>query len=125
MIKLLSMVIGLLVLCIVGFGAVLWTAGNQTIDPDTGKGKEYAQAFKASIKGSCNSFVRMQAGSLAGEEDFQDVTLDICECAADLTYDAFKNEPPIRLLSLASDSKTQAKAEEIMQECLDRANIPE
>lgn len=125
MIKLLSMVIGLLVLGIVGLGAVLWTAGNQTIDPDTDKGKQYAETFKASIKGSCNSFVRMQAGSLAEEADFQDVTLDICECAADLTYDAFKNEPPIKLLSLASDSKTQAKAEEIMQECLDRAGISE
>ena len=119
------MVIGLLVLGIVGLGAVLWTAGNQTIDPDTDKGKQYAETFKVSIKGSCNSFVRMQAGSLAEEADFQDVTLDICECAADLTYDAFKNEPPIKLLSLASDSKTQAKAEEIMQECLDRAGISE
>jgi hypothetical protein len=124
MIKVLSMIIGFLVLCIGGLGILLWTAGNQSIDPYTEKGKDYAKTFKASINGTCRGYVRVRLGPLARSEEVMEVTQEICKCAADMTYDSFKHEPPIRLISLVNDSKTQAKAKKIMQECLDRAEIP-
>jgi hypothetical protein len=124
MIKFLSMLIGLLLLAIAGLGVMVWASGNQTIDPHSQEGRNYAQSFKSSIKGTCKSYVRSALGALTRHEEVQEVVLDICDCAADMTYDAFKNEPPITLISIVNDSKTQAKAKHIIQECLDRAEIP-
>ena len=124
MMKVLLMVIGLLVLSIAGLGGMIWSAGNQSIDPQTEKGKNYAQSFKSNIKGTCNRFVDSQLGALAENEEVQDTVRDICECAADQTYNEFKDEPPLQLISLASDPKAHARIKELMQECLDRADIP-
>jgi hypothetical protein len=41
-----------------------------------------------------------------------------------MTYNEFKDQPPIKLISLAQDPKAHAKITELMQECLDRADIP-
>jgi hypothetical protein len=124
MAKVLLTVIGLLVLSIVGLGALVWNAGNQSIDPSTETGKNYAQTFKSTIRGNCNGFVGSQLGKLAHDSEVQDTVRDICECAADMTYNEFKNEPPLRLVSLATDPKARTKIGELMQECLDRADIP-
>lgn len=131
MVKVLLTVIGLLVLSIVGLGGLVWKAGNQSIDPNTETGKNYAQSFKSTVRGNCHRFVdsRLEAlGSLAEDEDIkelvQETARDICDCAADLSYNEFKNESPIQLISLAQDPKGQARIKEIMQECLDRADIP-
>ena len=124
MAKVLLTVIGLLVLSIVGLGVLVWHTGNQSIDPSTETGKNYAQSFKSTIRGSCNRFVDAQLGKLADDSEIQDTVRDICECAADMTYNEFKNEPPIKLVSLATDPKARTKIGELMQECLDRADIP-
>jgi hypothetical protein len=124
MMKVLLMIIGLLVMSIVGLGGLLWSAGNQSIDPQTETGKNYAQSFKSTINGNCKRFVDSQLGALAEDEEVQDTVRDICECAADMTYNEFKGQPPIKLVSLAQDPKAHAKITELMQECLDRAEIP-
>ncbi|HKP27041.1 MAG TPA: hypothetical protein VJV39_24435 [Dongiaceae bacterium] len=131
MAKVLLMVIGLLVLSIAGLGGLIWKAGSQPIDPGTESGKDYAQSFKATVTGRCNRFVDSRLatlGDLAEDEDLKDLiketAQDICECAADLSYKEFKNESPFQLISLTSDPKGQARIKEIMQECLDRADIP-
>jgi hypothetical protein len=124
MIKVLSMVIGFLVLCIGGLGMLLWTAGSQSIDPHTEKGKDYARTFKASVNGTCRSYVRVRMGPLADYEMVTELTQEICKCTADMTYDAFKHEPPTRLISLVSDTKFQAKFKKITQECAARSDIP-
>ena len=124
MMKALLMIIGLLVLSIVGLGGLVWNAGNQSIDPQSEAGKDYAQSFKSTINGNCNRFVGAQLGALAADEEVQDTLRDICKCAADMTYNNFKDEPPLKLVSLAQDPKAHAEIKEIMQECLDRADIP-
>ena len=124
MVKVLLMIIGLLVLSIVVFGGLLWVAGNQSIDPQTEAGKNYAQSFKSTINGNCNRFVGSQLGALAKDEEVQDTVRDVCKCAADMTYNAFKDQPPIKLVSLVKDPKAQTKIQGLMQECLDRADIP-
>lgn len=124
MAKVLLMVIGLLVLSIGGLGGLIWKVGNQSIDPGTETGKNYAQSFKSTITGNCKRFVGSQLGPLAKDEEVQDTVRDICECAADMTYNEFKNQPPLQLVSLATDPKAHAKITELMQECLDRADIP-
>src|SRR5215216_4468457 len=124
MMKVLLMIIGLLVLSIAGLGGLLWNAGNQSIDPQTEAGKNYAQSFKSTITGNCNRIVDSQLGALAKDEEVQETIRDICKCAADMTYNNFKDRPPIKLVSLAQDPKAHAKIEEIIQECLDRADIP-
>ena len=124
MMKVLLMIIGLLVTSIVGLGGLLWSAGNQSIDPQTETGKNYAQSFKSTINGNCKRFIGSRLGALAEDEEVQDTVRDICECAADMTYNEFKDQPPIKLVSLAQDPKAHAKIEELMQECLDRADIP-
>jgi len=67
-------------------------------------------------------------GDLGDDEEvkelIQETTQDICECAADLSYNQFKNESPFQLMSVASEPEGQARMKEIMQECLDRADIP-
>lgn len=124
MAKVLLMVIGLLVLGIGGLGGLIWTAGNQSIDPQTEAGKNYAQSFKSTITGNCKRLVNSQLGRLAKDEEVQDTVRDICKCAADMTYNNFKDQPPIKLASLALDPKAQAKVKQITQECLDRSDIP-
>jgi hypothetical protein len=124
MMKVLLMIIGLLVLSIAGLGGMIWSAGNQSIDPQTEKGKNYAQSFRSTITGNCNRFVDSRLGSLAEDEEVQETVRGICECAADMTYNEFKDEPPIKLISLATDPKAHARITELMQECLDRADIP-
>ncbi len=124
MVKVLLTVIGLLVLSIAGLGGLVWKAGNQSIDPSSETGKNYAQTFKSTIRGNCNRFVESHVGKLADDEEVQDTVRDICECAADMTYNEFKNEPPLKLVSLATDPKARTKIDELMQECLDRADIP-
>lgn len=124
MAKVLLTVIGLLVLSIVGLGGLVWKTGNQSIDPSSETGKNYAQTFKSTIRGNCNRFVDAQLGKLADDSEIQDTVRDICECAADMTYNEFKNEPPLKLVSLATDPKARTKIGELMQECLDRADIP-
>lgn len=124
MMKMLLMIIGFLMLCIAGLGGLLWAAGSQSIDPQTEAGKNYAQSFKSGITGNCNRFVDSQLGALAGDEEVQETVRDICECAADMTYNEFKDQPPIKLVSIANDPKAHAKITELMQECLDRAAIP-
>ena len=124
MVKVLSMIVGLLVLSIGGLGGLLWTAGNQSIDPQTEAGKNYAQSFKSTINGSCKRLVNSQLGPLAKDEEVQDTVRDICKCAADMSYNNFKDQPPIKLASLVLDPKAHAKIKKITQECLDRADIP-
>jgi|SRR5687767_2399364 hypothetical protein len=124
MVKVLLMVIGLLVLSIGGLGGLLWNAGSQSIDPQTEAGKNYAQSFKSTITGNCKRFVNSQLGRLAKDEEVQDTVRDICKCAADMTYNNFKDQPPIKLASLVLDPKAHAKMKQITQECLDRADIP-
>jgi len=124
MVKVLLMVIGLLVLSIAGLGGLIWSAGNQSSGPQTEKGQSYAQNLRSTIKGTCNRFVDSQLGRLADDDEIQQTVHDICECAADMTYNEFKDKPPIQLISLATDSKTRGRIKELMQECLDRADIP-
>ena len=124
MMKVLLMIIGLLVLSIAGLGGLIWTAGNQSIDPQSEAGKNYAQSFKSNVTGTCNRFVDARLGALAKDEEVQEIVRDICECAADMSYNEFKDQPPIKLVSLAADEKARAKITELMQECLDRADIP-
>lgn len=115
MAKVLLMIIGLLVLGIGGLGGLLWNAGNQSID---------AQSFKAAIKGNCSRLLGSQLGRLAEDEEAQDTIKDICKCAADMAYGNFKDQPPIKLISLTQDPKARAKIKQITQECLERADIP-
>jgi hypothetical protein len=124
MAKVLLMVIGLLVLGIAGLGGLLWNAGSQSIDPQTEAGKNYAQSFKSTITGNCKRLVGWQLGSLSRDEEVQDTVRDVCKCAADMTYGNFKDQPPIKLASLAQDPKARAKMKQIIQECLARADIP-
>jgi hypothetical protein len=115
MAKVLLMIIGLLVLGIGGLGGLLWNAGNQSID---------AQSFKSAIKGNCNRLMGSQLGRLAEDEEVQDTVKDICKCAADMAYGNFKDQPPIKLVSLTQDPKARAKIKQITLECLERADIP-
>ena len=81
MMKVLLMIIGFLVLCIVGIGSMGWYAMNQKIDPNTEKGQVYSQSFKASIEANCTRGVARSVGFAARGEELQ----DMCACAAEMT----------------------------------------
>jgi hypothetical protein len=119
MVKWLLIIIGFLVLCIVGLFAVGWTTLNQTIDPKTEKGQVYGQTFKAGFQANCAREIAREVGLAAGGEELQ----DLCECAAEMTYEAYKDQSPAKLIAIADDPAEQKKIAEILQECADRAGI--
>ena len=119
MFKALLMIIGLLVMVIVGFGAMGWWKMNQTIDPTSDSGQAYAENFKAGIAATCVGHVAMEVGIAAGGDELA----DMCDCTAEMTYAAYKNEPPATLLALVDDPAAQTKIGNILQECADRAGI--
>jgi hypothetical protein len=124
MAKVLSTIIGLLVLCIAGLGGWLWMEGSQPIDSQSEEGRNYAQSFKSRITGTCIRLVGSRLGSLSEDADVEDTFRDLCKCTADMTYNEFKDQPPIALVSLVHDSKVQARVAERLEECLERAEIP-
>ena len=119
MFKVLLMIVGLLVLSIVGLGGMGWWKLNQPIDPTSEQGQDYAVNFKAAISALCVGQVANELGVSASG----DALADMCDCTADMTYRAYKNEPPAKLLQIADDSATQTKVGNILQECADRAGV--
>lgn len=119
MFKALLMIIGLLVMSIVGLGAMGWWKMNQTIDPASESGQAYAANFKAGVAATCARRVARELGIVANGDELA----DMCECTAEMTYAAYKNESPATLLSLASDPAAQKKVGKIVQECADRAGL--
>lgn len=119
MFKALLMIIGLLVLSIVGLGAMGWWKMNQTIDPTSDSGQTYAVNFKAGIAATCVGQVAREVGITAGGDELA----DMCDCTAEMTYAAYKNESPAKLLALVDDPAAQKKIGNILQECADRAGI--
>lgn len=113
------MIIGLLVLSIVGLGGMGWWKLNQPIDPASEQGQDYAANFKAGISALCVGRVSRELGIAASGDELA----DMCDCTADMTYRAYKNEPPARLLQIADDPVTQKKMGGILQECADRAGV--
>ena len=119
MFKALLIIIGLLVMSIVGLGAMGWWKINQTIDPGSETGQLYATNFKAGIAATCAGRVAREMGfSVRGDE-----LADMCECTAEMTYQAYKHESPATLLSLANDPAAQKKVGQIVKECADRAGL--
>ena len=119
MFKALLMIIGLLVMSVVGLGAMGWWTMNQTIDPTSDSGQTYAVNFKAGIATTCAGGVAREMGIYAGGDELA----DMCECTAEMTYQAYKNEPPAKLLQIANEPATQTKIGKIVQECADRAGL--
>jgi hypothetical protein len=119
MVKWLLMIIGFLVLCIIGLGGLGWMAANRSIDPKTEAGQTYAQTFKAGFAGNCTREIGRRVVIAAGREELQ----DMCECAAEMTYEVYKDQPPAKLIAIADDPAAQQKIGSILQECADRASI--
>ena len=119
MFKALLMIIGLLVLSIVGLGAMGWWTMNQTIDPTSESGQTYAVNFKTGIAATCAGGAAMELGISAGGDELA----DMCECTAEMTYQAYKNESPAKLIQIANDAATEKKIGSIIQECADRAGL--
>jgi hypothetical protein len=92
---------------------------NQTIDPKTETGQAYAQTFKAGIVANCTREIASRAGIAAGSEELQ----GMCDCAAEMTYEVYKDQPPAKLISIADDPAAQNKIGDILQECADRAGL--
>ena len=119
MFKALLVIIGLLVMSIVGLGAMGWWKMNQTVDPTSDSGQAYAANFKSGVAATCVGHVAGELGILAGGDELA----DMCDCTAEMTYAAYKHESPAKLLSLIDDPAAQRKIGSILQECADRAGI--
>jgi hypothetical protein len=117
--KWILLIIGFIVLCVVGLFGLGWTALNKTVDPTTEAGQAYAQTFKTGFEANCTREIARSVGIAAGGEELQ----DMCACAAEMTYQVYKDQPPAKLLEIADDPAAQKKVGDIMQECADRAGI--
>lgn len=115
--------IGLLgiVAVVVLVGFLGWNALNKPIDPNSAAGQGYAANFKKQFADSC---VQSAEAASPGMDDTTRAKLaEMCGCGAEATYEAFKNEPPAKLLSLSSDSEAGQKVGAIMQNCAQQAGI--
>ncbi len=110
-------VVVLLVVGVVGLG---WMAVNKTIDPDTQTGQAYAEGFKKEFAASCTSEAVKAAGADAAMEE---KIRELCKCGAEATYEAYKDQPPIKLISISSDPEAQQRIGDIMQECAERVGL--
>ncbi len=115
--------IGLLgvIAIVVLLGFLGWNALNQTIDPDSAAGQSYAANFKKQFADSC---VQSAQAASPGMDDATKAKLtEMCDCGAEATYEAFKNEPPAKLLSLSGDSEDAQKVGDIMKSCAEQAGV--
>jgi hypothetical protein len=112
--------VGVLVLLVIGVAGLGWVAANRSIDPNTQTGQAYAEGFKKEFAESCISEAVKAAGADAALE--QQIR-ELCECGAEATYDEYKDEPPIKLISIGTDPEAQQRISEIMQDCAEQAGL--
>src|SRR5262245_34633932 len=101
MIKWILVGVAALVLILAGLGAIGWIFMNRTIDANSASGQAYASSFKKSFADSCAAEAQKAAGS--ADAALQAKFTEMCGCAADATYEAYKDQPPIKLISLSND----------------------
>ncbi len=115
--------IGLLgfIAIVVLLGFLGWNALNQPIDPNSAAGQGYAANFKQQFADSCVQSA--EAASPGMDDAIKTKLTEMCGCGAEATYEAFKNEPPAKLLSLSGDSESAQKVGDIMKACAEQAGI--
>lgn len=115
--------IGLLgvIAVVVLLGFLGWNALNKPIDPNSAAGQGYATNFKKQFADSC---VQSAEAAAPGLDDATKAKLaEMCGCGAEATYEAFKNEPPAKLLALSADSESAQKVGDIMKACAEQAGV--
>ena len=111
--------VGVLVLGVIALAGLGWMAVNKSIDPKTEGGQAYAQSFKREFTESCTREAARSASGSVTEDDLR----QLCACAADLTYEAYKDQPPIKLISIGNDPEVQQKVVGFIKECVERAGL--
>ncbi len=108
----------MLVIVLAGVG---WVRINRTIDPNSAAGQAYADSFKKPFAESCVA----EAGRAIGNSDAATpAKLTVaCGCAAEATYDAYKDLPPVKLPTIAQDTEAQGEIGSIMQQCAQQAGL--
>src|ERR1700741_3417788 len=121
MLKWILIGLGAVVVILVGLAGAGWYFANQPIDPNSAAGQGYAVGFRKSFVQSCkDEATRTAAGAdAATQAKFE----TMCACAAEATYEKYKDHPPARLISLWSDAAEQQAIAEIMQQCGQQAGL--
>jgi len=113
--------VGAVIAIVAVLGVFGWVTMNRPIDPNSTSGQAYAEGFKKTFVESCV----VQAVKSVGNPDaaMQTKLETMCTCAGDATYEAYKDQPPVKLISLSSDPDAQQQITAIMQQCAHEAGL--
>lgn len=106
---------------IVGFFALGWYTMSKPIDPNSSAGQAYSESFKKEFAASCQTESEKAVGTIDDATRAKFTTL--CTCAADAVYEQYKDQPPSKLLAIATDQAAQEAIGRIMVECGQQAGL--
>ena len=121
MVKWILIGVGAVVAIIAVIGVFGWITMNRPIDPNSASGQAYAESFKKSFVESCIAEAARSVGN--PDATLQAKLESMCGCAGDATYEAYKDQPPVKLISLSSDPDAQQQITAIMQQCAHQAGL--
>jgi hypothetical protein len=121
MLKWILICIGALVVIVLGIGTYAWIMMSRPMDPNSTMGRAYEDNFKKQFVSGCETNAAKAAGNV--DATMQAKFAAMCACAADATYEEYKDQPPIKLIAIASDPAAQEKIETTMRQCAQQAGI--
>jgi hypothetical protein len=121
MLKWILICIGALVVILLGIGGYAWIVMNRPMDQNSAMGRAYEDNFKKEFVSGCETNAAKAAGNV--DATMQAKFAVMCSCAADATYEEYKDQPPIKLITLADDPEAQQKIQTTMRQCAQQAGI--